>query len=174
MDARSCPPLPDAAPPPSLPRPPPVSSRSHRCPPLWPRAGGGSLPLGRGLFPQLVAAPLPVLVARDPLPDPRGRSRLPLVVSAPSFAPVVRSRCCRGGAGQCQGNSRASCWHSIHAFGGLGVLRGSTSSIFWTHVSPYLRVALRRPSFSFRWRHSLCEAARHLYAKSFGPRGPTS
>ena len=49
---------------------------SHRCPPLT-----------RGRW-RLVAAPLPVLVARDPLLDPRGHPHLPLVAGAPSSAPV--------------------------------------------------------------------------------------
>ena len=34
-----------------------------------------------------MAAPLPILVARDPLPDPRGRPRLDLVISPPSTVP---------------------------------------------------------------------------------------
>ena len=35
-----------------------------------------------------MAAPLPALVARDPLPDPRGRYRLPLVLPLLSSTPM--------------------------------------------------------------------------------------
>ena len=60
-----------------------------------------------------MAAPLPVLVARDPLPDPRGRPRLPVVLPLPStvpgdidaVAPDVAGAtlgCVRGG-GECPG-----------------------------------------------------------------------
>ena len=88
VDARSRPALPAAAPLPSPPSPSLLSSLSPPSPPLWPGAGGDSLPLGRGFRPRLVEAPLPVGIARDPLPDPCGRPRLPLVAGAPSSAPV--------------------------------------------------------------------------------------
>lgn len=110
MNAGSHPKLPDFDPPPS---PPPPSVRSSlsspppsldpaaegsslppldpeaeggSLPPLDPGAEGGSLPPGRGILPRFVANPLSVLVARDPLPDPRSRSRLPHVAALPPAA----------------------------------------------------------------------------------------
>ena len=84
MKARSGVTLPGADPPPS-PSPPSLSP-----PPTLPSAGaeGTSLLPCRGIRPWFVVAPPPVLVARVPLPDPRGRPRLPLVLLPPSTASV--------------------------------------------------------------------------------------
>ena len=84
MKARSCVTLPGADPTPS-PSPPSLSP-----PPTLPSAGAeGTSPLPcRGIRPRFVVPPLPVLVARVPLPDPRGRPCLPLVLLPASTAPV--------------------------------------------------------------------------------------
>ena len=58
--------------------------------PLGSGAEGRSLPPGRGILPRSVAALLPVLVARDPLLDPRGRPRPP-PVPPPSLAALPGS-----------------------------------------------------------------------------------
>ena len=109
MNAPSCVTLPDADPPPS---PCPISLSP---PPALPSAGAeGTSPLPcRGIRPRFVVAPLPVLVARVPLPDPRGRPRLPLVLLPPSTAPVGVDAValgvagvtlgCVGGARECPG-----------------------------------------------------------------------
>ena len=58
---------------------------------LGSEAEGGSLPTGRKIYPRFVMAPLPVLIARDPLPDPRGRSPPPFV-PPPSLAALPGSK----------------------------------------------------------------------------------
>ena len=84
MKAQSCV-MPFGAGPPPSPSPPSLSP-----PPTLPSAGaGGTSPLPcRGIRPRFVVAPLPVLVARVPLPHPRGRPRLLIVLPPPSTAPV--------------------------------------------------------------------------------------
>ena len=89
MRSRSCTTPPGAGPHP-LPPPPSLQSALSPPPPI-PSAGvgGGSPPPGREIRRRFVAAPLPVFVARDFLPDPHGRRRLPRVISSPScIAPV--------------------------------------------------------------------------------------
>ena len=98
MNGRGRPTFADAGPPPpvlpsslrsSLSSPPPPlgpSAEGGSLPPLDPGAEGGSLPPGQGILPRFITASLPLPVARDPLPDSRGRPRLPLVAAAPPAA----------------------------------------------------------------------------------------
>ena len=121
MKARSCFMLPVADPLPS-PSPPSLSS-----PPTLPSAGteGTSSRPCRGIRPRFVVAPLPVLVARVPLPDPRGRPRLPLVLLPPYAAPVDIDAValdvagvtlgCVGGARECPG-AVASLFSAVREF----------------------------------------------------------
>ena len=85
--------------------PPPLDpgAEGGSLPPFDPGAEGGSLPPGQGILPRFVAAPLPVPVARDPLPDPRGRSRLPLVAAPPPAAPPDSDEVSPGVAGMAPG-----------------------------------------------------------------------
>ena len=88
IKGRSCTTPPGAGP---LLSPSPASLRSSLSPPpILPSAGaGGASPLpGRDILPRFVSAPLPVRVARDPLPDPCGRPRLPRLLPPPSAASV--------------------------------------------------------------------------------------
>ena len=79
----------------------------------------------RGICPRFVVAPLPVLVARVPLPDSRGRPRLPLVLLPPSTTPVDVDAValnaagvtlgCLGGARECPG-AVASLFSAVREF----------------------------------------------------------
>ena len=80
-----------------------------------------------GFAPRFVVVPLRVLVARVPLPDPRGRPRLPLVLLPPSTAPVDIDAValdvagvtlsCAGGAGECPGpGAVASLFSAVRKF----------------------------------------------------------
>ena len=141
MNARGHPTLRDAGPPPSLlpsflrsslssPRPPLGSGAEGSSLPLFnPRAEGISLPLGRGILPRIVAALLPLPVSRDPLPNPRGRPRLPLVAATPPGASPDSDEVPPGGAGVAPGCVRGTSERS----GGvtslsLGVWRFTTAT----------------------------------------------
>ena len=97
----------------------------HRQPFLSAGAGGTSPHPCRGIRPRFVVVPLPVLVAHVPLPDPRGRPRLPLVLLPPSTAPVDVDAItldaagvtlgCVGGARECPG-AVASLFSAVREF----------------------------------------------------------
>ena len=95
-------------------------------------------------FPPRFVVALPVLVARVPLPDPRGRPRLSLVLLSPSTAPVDVDAValdvagvtlgCVGGVRECPGTVVSL------AFGSSGVSHGNRYSTSWLRLLPPPRV----------------------------------
>ena len=111
-----------------------------------PEVGGGSPPPGREIRLRLMEAPLPVLAARDPLLDRRGRSCLPFAPPPTPTAPVsidavapdvagVTLGCVRG-EGERPGAARR-----LPNSGGVEVPRGYRSSISGLRLPSYPRAA---------------------------------